>query len=337
LLKNKNLKKLISFSFFLTCFSFSQVKPNIDAVAKFEDIIDSIPQAKLDWEYLLENGIKGKQYLRDFGCLILRDWVALISHEFGHAVAAKLLINSKYPVKVHLGTGPEKTKIISVGGQAVKIHSILPVKGWTEVPKSASRWKNVLIALAGPICGALAYYFMSLSKLAWNQSGKKENFDKSIFVKALFDFDIYKELIKNLIPKGTNDGAHILREFFPQIDTNSSGWNLIAGLTQIIVKSFAKKGVFNLAANYEYRNLADSPEKAVLKEKFKHKIGAQNSIKSINRFLMSFSNNSAGTLKNLITKKKFGLNDIDITPMDILNLAYNLATSPGKIKEFYGN
>jgi len=155
--------------------------------------------------------IDKQAFASDMAKVYLEEWVALLAHEgLGHALSAKLTDGN--PVNIHLG----RANLFTLGSEPITIHSPLPVGGWTRI-KPTSRPKLFFTSIAGPIAGALAYFFMNLIR---NKSRHKEWDKKKLLKKSAASYNVISHLIANLTPYGVgrerSDGAHALKAIFPK-------------------------------------------------------------------------------------------------------------------------
>ena len=147
-----------------------------------------------------------KEIAKNLLSTFVQDWIALLSHELGHATASKILAGC--PFEIHLGQSKIEIAKMFEGltlGPFI-IHSILPSGGWSHCKREHNALSDITISLSGPITGALSYFLINLyclkksSGLTWQQ----------IIQRATLQPNIFAHLFRNLIPVRNNDGAKIL-------------------------------------------------------------------------------------------------------------------------------
>lgn len=252
-----------------------------------------------------------KAFCKDLAKLWAKDLVAILAHELGHALAAKAFTNS--PIDIHVGDPTSKiptdhANLFRLGSPPVTLHTFLPISGWAMAHPNDSRFKNILTCLAGPLCGALAYYLFSLYEVY--QEFKKHNIPwttKKLFKRALFGSDIYIHLIESLFPLAHNDGAHILKEFYPKIDTDN---RLYVPAAKVIIGLIIDAAVLTeLQKKHRYDSLFFDKE----------------NIKTGNRFFFSMTHKLLAAIKCNQQKENFTItNDTTFDGSDVVSLLYML-------------
>lgn len=124
-------------------------------------------------------------------------WINLLSHEFGHAIAAKLLVN---PKEMNIFAGPaDKPALFSIGN--LHITSLFPRQGSCS-NMTVPLWKGIIILAAGPIVGtATACYCYKKIKNKYPDGGYSLSKLCALFWIGANPFSLY--------PMGNNDGAQI--------------------------------------------------------------------------------------------------------------------------------
>lgn len=103
-----------------------------------------------------------KDLLIDAGKVLLAVQGSIVAHEFGHAITAKVLFEN--PIDIHIGDrkSPAIDKFPSGSKRPfLTIHADGFATGWAGQSKVASKWKQVAMLAAGPICGIASFYAFS--------------------------------------------------------------------------------------------------------------------------------------------------------------------------------
>lgn len=267
-----------------------------------------------------------KNFSLDFASLFAKDWAAIIAHQLGSAAAAKILLHESSDM--HLGCDEDKTKHftikIPIGKSSISFHSLLPGGEWlqrkpssnTKSTKSTTtkkNWKKIVTALAGPLSGVLAYYLINL----FFNSIKERGISIRGCINSFLDTNIFDHLIKHLIPNNNNSGAIILKEFYPKVDTTQTPWRLLALITSLLLDH-----EIECLLAYYYQ---ESDPLFIEKE----------TIKKGNKVIIEWLNDSAGTLKNFFKKDELGLEDLDNSFFNFLNILWNCYVYPPAFKKVY--
>jgi hypothetical protein len=259
-----------------------------------------------------------EKFVNDCLAMYTREWAALFAHEMGHALAVALLTGAKENT-VHLGSYPHhKVKMFTAPGNKdafIKFHSIFPSAGYTKFsPWSKSKWKNVAICLAGPLCGALTYYLFNLyrtykfykkSKIKWTW--------KQLLKESLIDMNIVRHMAINLIPFESNDGAQIVRS----INGRNGGKTFINDIGYKIMFLIAVPIILEACRNKFHKtlNLTSVGKKTGVYKKY----ADEQIVLSGNIALMSVLNKVVATVV-----QNNGQTDLDIFDISIpITLAYS--------------
>jgi hypothetical protein len=164
-----------------------------------------------------------REFCIDFLKLYLKDFVAMTAHELGHAIASNIFSDSSIDINVGVSRMDDGAKLFEIPQKpsSLSINSIFPTGGFANVNFSQnSTLKNVAICLAGPICGALTYYFFNI--YATYQLYKKHKIKwtlKKLLKESAYSTDAVAHLLSSLFPLGTNDGADSLIKLFPKSES----------------------------------------------------------------------------------------------------------------------
>jgi len=261
-----------------------------------------------------------KAFAKDAAWLYAKDWTALIAHELGHAIAGKILLDA--PLKISLGRKNEKTSFMSpkfsYKNNSVTLTSILPVAGWTDFPHSTSWWRNVAITLAGPIAGSITYYLLNVLENGVKRYKKDKPLSIALLKDAFLEPDVYFHLFGNLFLEGENDGAQILKTFFPKLKTDHLVFTIGQGAACFIAALITCEIIQKQLPKTE-------------RARFAHTVN----LKSGNRFLMQCANNTASTLANYFSEDNFEFEDIDFKAGDLVGLAAFLQSYPDALQYLY--
>jgi len=234
-------------------------------------------------------------------------------HELGHALAGKAF--TKSPIDIHIGYPSEdKFNLFHAGKEPITIHTPFPFSGWTNLQESNSLTKNILTCLAGPLLGALTYYIFSIHETYQNY--KKNNVLwkwTKLFKDALLETDIYSHLVVSLLPIYNNDGAKILKKFYPTADTNN---HLYATAIEIFMK-------FLIQDKISFKIHTERNKKRYTLGNKEHLFMHKEIVKNGNRIFFLLTHKLLAAIKYGYDKEDFSLTyDTTFDSRDVVDIMY---------------
>ena len=140
--------------------------------------------------------------------IVAREAITVLAHEFGHAIAAKLLWNN--PIVIGLGASKAKEKKTAADRKLLTIENIYPAGGYflstkpTKIDSTTGavvldKTKQAIMHLAGGICGALAHMACNVIELTHQ--------DKDLsFHGACMDYGVAEQLLQDaILPNNEED------------------------------------------------------------------------------------------------------------------------------------
>lgn len=123
-------------------------------------------------------------------------WAYTLSHEFGHAVVAKMFERSNQ-IDIHIGQAHTNGKPMFKMGP-VSVDSLCPMKGYAALKKLPSeKWKNVLIDIAGGITGGLQSYLLFVGLAAFHHFKQNDNLSQACTWGFKNTFSPFKNICDN--------------------------------------------------------------------------------------------------------------------------------------------
>jgi len=186
-----------------------------------------------------------------------KEWISLVSHEAGHALAIRL--GTDATPKIHLGATKNKNSVPIQEDSILTIDSIIPTTGsvrWTD--NGTSRITRSLIALAGPLADAFSLYLYNIGKQVITTNRQTWN---ELFFKALLDPDIFYHLFYNLVPKITlsNDGATIMEQITSKTCSPEDSFKLTSPMllatTNLVMMILRQKYLHESPRDFESKEL----------------------------------------------------------------------------------
>lgn len=273
--------------------------------------------AQPTWHSRAKKSFNSKEFCKDLAILFAKDWVAKLANLFGGA-----LVNNAFtgqPVDVTMGLPAfapmiDNVNLFRIGEPPLTLRTFLPVGGFEASRQTDSKLKNIACSLAGPVCGALAYYFMNICSTMQKYKKHKIPWKLSKLLKeSLLDADIYRHLVTNLFPRGYNSGAQILREFFPNAPTNDRFY--MAG-SHVLVHLFLDEKIVETIDKQLNKNAYES-----IKTKSYQFVDREN-IKAGNRFLFSLTHKTLAAIRCANNNNDFDISrDTAFNENDAFNLA----------------
>lgn len=263
---------------------------------------------------------------KDFISFVAKESLSTLSNKLSKSIAARILLGS--PVDVHIGGKKnDNLKLLKKGlfKKPLTINGIMITEGWSEIKKSKSIIKNIIVELIGPISGSITLFLINIAA----NSIKHENWNtKDKILRSFLDPRIFYHLLDNLIPSKGNCGENILKEFYPESTiTETFGWKFVIevifkGSVQSEISSITKKVLRN---NYEDFNVKTEEEFNLKKDV---ELGYD--------CIMSLFNKILCASNELLTNYDMKISDTDLDVLDILNI-WNIFTKhiPNIKKKYY--
>jgi hypothetical protein len=184
-----------------------------------------------------ETSLEWSSWAKSFVDVYLHSLLVTISHELGHAIAAKIL--SHTPINIHIGSyEPSSHALIQTTSFALE--SLNPYIGYAHVNQTNSTSKEVLILLAGGTSGLITHFILKALKMFFRKYKNRPKFSAQVKIKKSIKDSLTKistldiiaglQFANILIPMGRSSDATKL-------------WR-IAGVPEHVVDSLGQVGPF---------------------------------------------------------------------------------------------